>query len=65
MRFKKVSQSPRACIYALAEDVDSIEYKTLIDWLDVHCPGAYEINNMHIIINRQAELLFDLTFELI
>lgn len=65
MKFKKVAQGPNACIYARVEDVDSVEYKKLVDWLEAHCPGAYEINNMHIIINRRAEVFFELTFELI
>jgi hypothetical protein len=64
MKFKKISQSKRACFYALVEDVDSIEYKKLIDWLNAHCPDAYEIDNMHLIIERRAEVFFELTFDL-
>lgn len=62
MKFKKVSQSERACFYALVEDASAIEYRGLVEWLTVHCPNTYELNNMHLIIARENELFFELTF---
>lgn len=62
MKFKKVSQSERACFYALVEDASATEYRGLVEWLTVHCPNTYELNNMHLIISRENELFFELTF---
>lgn len=62
MKFKKVSQSERACFYALVEDVSATEYRGLVEWLTVHCPDTYELNRMHLIIARENELFFELTF---
>ena len=62
IKFKKISQGEDACFYALTEDIDSQEYKRLTDWLNIHCLGAYELSNMHLIIKRQNELFFELTF---
>ena len=62
MKFKKVSQSERACLYALVEDVSTREYITLVDWLTIHCPDSYELSRMHLILARENELFFELTF---
>lgn len=64
MKFKKVSQGQQVCLYALVEDVNSVEYSQLVEWLNAHCPGAYDLNCMHLAIESQAELFFELTFEL-
>lgn len=64
MRFKKISKSEGACVYALTEDIDSVEYKSLVDWLDIHCPNAYSLSNMHLFITAESELFFELTFPL-
>lgn len=62
IKFKKISQSDRACFYALVEDVDSVEYQQLVNWLDTHCPNAYELHSMCVMLDRQNELFFELTF---
>jgi len=62
IKFKKISQSDRACFYALMEDVGAKEYRGLVEWLTVHCPDTYELSNMHLIIARENELFFELTF---
>ena len=65
MKFKKISQNKQACFYALVEDVDSVEYKTLVDWLATHCSDGFELSNMHLILSKENELFFELTFPLI
>jgi hypothetical protein len=65
IKFKKVSQNDRACFYALVEDVSATEYKGLVNWLTVHCPDTYELSRMHLIIARENELFFELTFPII
>ena len=62
IKFKKISQYEHACIYGLIEDVSSVEYKQLNDWLEVHCPDGYELNNVHLILARRNEIFFELTF---
>mgnify|MGYP003337804262 CR=1 FL=1 len=62
IKFKKVSQGEHACFYALTEDIDSVEYKQLHDWLNIHCPNEYEMSNMHLLLARHNELFFELTF---
>ena len=64
MKFKKVSQGEHACIYALVEDISSVEYAELVNWLNVHCPNAYELVNTHLFIEHKSSLFFDLTFDL-
>lgn len=63
MKFKKISQSKRACFYALIEDVSATEYRRLVDWLTEHCPDTYELSSMHLIIARENELFFELSFQ--
>ncbi len=62
MKFKKISQSDTACFYALVEDISSIEHIQLVDWLTTHCPDDYQLSNMTLILKRQNELFFELTF---
>ena len=65
IKFKKISQSDKACFYALVEDIDSVEYKQLNDWLAVHCPESYEMHSMCLMLERKNELFFELTFSTI
>ena len=62
IKFKKVAQGEHACVYGLVEDISSVEYKEVINWLNTHCPDAYEFGNTHLFINRDTELFFELTF---
>ena len=62
IKFKKISQSEQASVYALTEDIDSVDWKRLNDWLEIHCPGSYEIYSMCLMLERQNELFFELTF---
>lgn len=62
IKFKKISQSDTACFYALTEDIDSVEWRQLNDWLEIHCPDAYELHSMCLMLKRQNELFFELTF---
>ena len=62
IKFKKISQGDHACIYGLVEDISSDEYKQVVEWLNTHCPNAYELGNTHLFIERQSELFFELTF---
>ena len=63
IKFKKISQGNSACFYALVEDISSVEYKQLNDWLNIHCPDSFKLDNMHVILERKNELFFELTFE--
>ena len=62
MKFKKISQGERACVYGLTEDVSSAEWAKLVDWLDVHCPDSYDLGTTYLFIDRRNELFFELTF---
>lgn len=62
IKFKKISQSEQACFYALVEDIDSVEYQQLNNWLNVHCPDSYEMHSMCLMLERKNELFFELTF---
>lgn len=62
IKFKKVTQGEHACIYGLTEDISSVEYQQVVDWLNTHCPNAYEFSSTHLFINRDTELFFELTF---
>jgi len=64
IKFKKTSVGENSCIYGLIEDIDSLEWKQLHDWLDTHCPDEYMLDNMTLIIKRQNELFFELAFEI-
>ena len=62
IKFKKISKSENACVYALAEEISSKEYAWVRNWLDIHCPDDYLLDNQHLFIRNNAEVFFDLTF---
>lgn len=64
IKFKKISQTDTACIYALREEICIEERDQLINWLEIHCDGFYILNQMHLILDRQVELFFKLTYPL-
>lgn len=62
IKFKKISQTEGACIYAMIEEANESERQQLISWLDVHCPDSYNLSKMHLILSRHNELFFELTY---
>ena len=64
MKFKKYSVYDTACFYALWSEYSEEDHDRLVQWLDAHCPGEYELSGiMHLIINKKYELFFELSFQ--
>ena len=65
MKFKKYSVYDTACLYAVWSEYSPEDHNLLVQWLDTHCPGEYDLSNtMHLILDKKYELFFELSFQI-